>query len=76
VKNPKPIYLYRTPGPTLKISPEGSGFFRLYVEGFGGDYFVDVREAAEAAASKRSGFAEWDETPFSCSADLNDWKRI
>ena len=76
MKQPPPVYLFRSEGPILKIAQAGNGYWRLFVGEFGGDVFDDCQKAAVAAAEKRSGFAEWDEKPHQCPANLEDWERI
>ena len=76
MKRSQQIFLFRSPGPTLKICQAGNGYWRLFVDDLGSDYFEDEREAAICAAEKRTGFNEWDQTSFTCPTELNEWGRI
>ena len=71
-----PIFLFRSPGPNLKICQSGNNNWRLFVGDLGGDYFEDMRDAAICAAEKQTGFREWDETSFRCPAELTEWEKI
>ena len=71
-----PRYSFRSKGPVLKIEKINHAYWRLFVGEFGGDYFEDEREAAEAAAGKLSGFTEWDESPYACPSDIDSWERV
>ena len=76
MKSLSPIFLFRSPGPVLKIEAAGNGYWRLFVGPHGGDYFTDERDAAQAAFEKRSGFPDWDDTGFACPSELEKWQRI